>query len=180
MGSITSPKDGLVIMYVKPLAQCLACRGVLSFDAGVIKFCQRAVFNIIEREVVAEGGYWSGRVTVGRSPIPAVGDDALGRVDHQERSLRVGWRIGRALSGSQGEGCDQSWWDHGQGACVSPCLRRMPPGPALSKSHHLPTAKGRTQVPRHKVQRCEDILQQLRGCGAPDGHGRRSQHLDPT
>lgn len=117
--------------------------------------------------------YWSGRGYAGGSPIPAVGDGVSGRVD-LGHSLRVGVEgLGEPCLGLCK--CDQAGGTMARGLlCLPlPCLpTRMPPGPALSKSHHLPTARGQNSGTDTQVQRCEDILQQLRaGCLQMDMEG---------
>lgn len=76
----------------------------------------------------------------------------------------MGWRFGGDLSGSLGGGCDLGWLDHGQGACVSSCLvHQAAPRPSPAQVPSSPHSEGAEL--RHldtQIQRCEDILQQLR------------------
>lgn len=60
--------------------------------------------------------------------------------------------------------CDQSWWDHGQGACVSLCLvHQDAPRPSPAQVPSSPHSEGaELRYLDTQVQRCEDILQQLR------------------
>ena len=117
--------------------------------------------------------------TVGRSPIPAVGDDALGRVD-RGHSLKVGvedWES--PVWVSRGRVWPKLVGPWPGGLCLPlPCSPGCPqaqpcPSPIIS-----PQRGGRTQVPRHSGPALWGHPAAAAGCGAPDGHGRRSQHLD--
>lgn len=79
----------------------------------------------------------------------------------------MGWRFGGDLSKSHGERCDPGWLDHGWGrgeARVSSCLvHQAAPRPSPAHVPSSPHSEGAEL--RHldaQVQRCEDILQQLR------------------
>lgn len=123
----------------------------------------------MERKVTENGVWeWKGGVISGIfpfSPIPAVWDSTLGRLKFGGQLESGDGGSEEKLSGSLGwGGHDQGWMDHGQGACVSLCLvHQAAPRPSPAQDPSSPYSNGAEL--RHldiQVQRCEDILQQLR------------------